>query len=77
MQVWCYTQCWFGSGSHCGSSQKFQCPSLAWSPSCCSSRTPVLPGAGSHAAIAALNQAQHLVLLLLSSEVLQFLQCLT
>lgn len=24
MQVWCYTQCWFGSGSHCGSSQKFQ-----------------------------------------------------
>lgn len=37
----------------------------------------MLPGAGSQAAIAALNQAQHLVLLLLPSEVLHFLQFLT
>lgn len=76
MQMQCCTQCWFGSGSHYGSSQKFQLPSLAWSPSCCS-RTPALPSAGPQAAIAALNQAQHLVLLLLPSEVLQFLQRLT
>lgn len=42
VQAQCCTRCWFGSGSHCGSSQKFQCPSLAWSPSCCSNRTPML-----------------------------------
>lgn len=48
-----------------------QCPAWLWSPSCCSGRNLVLPGAGSPAAIAALNQAQHTVLLLLPFEVLQ------
>lgn len=48
-----------------------------WSPSCCSGKTLMLPGAGSQGAIAALNQAQHTVLLLLPFEVLQSLQCLT